>query len=79
MDQMFDIQKDYPFLITQALDLLSRDGVLFFSTNSREFDFDDRLFHGCVITDISKKTIPLDFHNQKIHRCWKISLASPKT
>ena len=73
MDQMFDIQKDYPFLITKALALLSRDGTLIFSTNSRDFDFDKSLFEGRTIFDISKKTIPLDFHNQKIHRCWKIS------
>jgi 23S rRNA G2069 N7-methylase RlmK/C1962 C5-methylase RlmI len=74
MDQMFDIQKDYPFLISKALALLSREGTLFFSTNSRDFDFDESLFDGCTIVDISKKTIPIDFHNQKIHRCWKISL-----
>lgn len=73
MDQMFDIQKDYPFLISKALTLLSPNGTLFFSTNSRDFDFDESLFDGCTILDISKKTIPIDFHNQKIHRCWKIS------
>lgn len=74
MDQMFDVQKDYPFLISKALALLSKGGTLFFSTNSREFTFDESLFTGALITDISKKTIPIDFHNQKIHRCWKISL-----
>lgn len=72
MDQMFDIQKDYPFLISKALALLSREGTLIFSTNSRDFDFDESLFGGCSIYDISAKTIPMDFHNQKIHRCWKI-------
>jgi 23S rRNA G2069 N7-methylase RlmK/C1962 C5-methylase RlmI len=76
MDQMFDIQKDYHFLISKALSLLSRGGVIIFSTNSRDFDFDESLFDGCAIVDISKKTIPLDFHNQKIHRCWKISLTN---
>lgn len=76
MDQMFDIQKDYPFLISKALALLSQDGTLIFSTNSRDFDFDESLFKGCEILDISKKTIPIDFHNQKIHRCWKIRNAS---
>lgn len=73
MDHMFDIQKDYPFLISKALSLLSREGILIFSTNSRDFHFDEDLFDGCSIVDISKKTIPLDFHSQKIHRCWKIS------
>ncbi len=75
MDQMFDVQKDYPFLITQALKLLSPDGTLFFSTNSRDFDFDTTLIQPCNIRDISKKTIPPDFHNQKIHRCWQIKLS----
>lgn len=74
MDQMFDIQKDYPFLISRALALLSPQGTLIFSTNSRDFDFNESLFEGYTILDISKKTIPIDFHNQKIHRCWKISL-----
>ncbi len=79
MHQMFDIQKDYPFLISRALALLSPGGTLIFSTNSRDFDFDDHLFDGCRIIDISKKTIPIDFHNQKIHRCWKISLTSTQS
>lgn len=73
MDQMFDVQKDYPFLIFKALALLSPEGTIIFSTNSRDFDFDEGLFTGCMIVDISKKTIPIDFHNQKIHRCWKIT------
>lgn len=74
MDQMFDVQKDYPFLISKAVPLLSPGGTLFFSTNSREFTFDESLFSGCKIIEISRKTLPIDFHNQKIHRCWQISL-----
>lgn len=76
MDQMFDIQKDYPFLISKALSLLAPNGTLFFSTNFRDFDFDETLFRGSTIIDISKKTIPIDFHDQKIHRCWKIVATS---
>jgi len=72
MDQMFDIQIDYISLISKALKLLSKEGVIFFSTNSRKFSFDESQFPECSIQDITKKTIPLDFHNQKIHRCWKI-------
>lgn len=72
MQEMFDIQQDYQELISATLKLLSKDGILFFSTNSRKFRFDDSLFSGFVCQDISASTIPLDFHNQKIHRCWKI-------
>ncbi|HAB98338.1 MAG TPA: SAM-dependent methyltransferase [Parachlamydiales bacterium] len=72
MDQMFDIQLDYPTLISKALQLLSANGVIFFSTNSRKFVFDQSLFPGCSIQDISKQTLPIDFHDPRIHFCWKI-------
>lgn len=72
MEGMFDIQVDYVFLITKALRLLSPGGVIFFSTNSRKFDFDASHFPASTIIDISAKTIPIDFHSHKIHRCWKI-------
>lgn len=73
MDEMFDIQEDYVFLIKHALKLLVPLGTLYFSTNSRKFKFDESLFPGCKIIDITQKTIPFDFHNQKIHYAWKIS------
>ncbi len=73
MTQMFDIQVDYIELLSQALELLEEDGVLFFSTNSRKFIFDKSHFTTCTITEISHKTIPLDFLNQKIHKCWTIT------
>jgi 23S rRNA G2069 N7-methylase RlmK/C1962 C5-methylase RlmI len=73
MEQLFDLQQDYLMLLSKALLLLSKGGTIFFSTNSRRFSFDQTLFPSCIIQDISKKTIPLDFHNQKIHRCWQIT------
>lgn len=72
MDQMFDIQLDYIPIISQALRILAPEGTLFFSTNSRKFKFDASNFDDCTIEEITDKTIPIDFHNQKIHRCWKI-------
>ena len=73
MEQLFDIQEDYVGLLSKALLLLSQGGTIFFSTNSRRFSFDQSFFPSCLIQDISAKTIPIDFHNQKIHRCWRIS------
>jgi Predicted SAM-dependent methyltransferases len=72
MDQMFNIQIDYAPLISKALKLLSPGGIIFFSTNSRKFRFDTTLFPSCEILDISKKTLPIDFHDPKIHYCWKL-------
>lgn len=78
MDQIFDIQVDYPFLISQALRLLSPQGNILFSTNSRHFTFAETscttsALPPCHIRDISAKTLPLDFRDPKIHQCWLIS------
>lgn len=73
MDQLFDIQVDYISLISKALKLLLKGGMIFFSTNSRKFAFDETQFEGHSITEISHKTLPIDFHDPKIHRCWKIA------
>ncbi|OGN63805.1 MAG: SAM-dependent methyltransferase [Chlamydiae bacterium RIFCSPHIGHO2_12_FULL_49_9] len=73
MDQMFDIQLDYIFLLKKALELLLPNGVIYFSTNSRRFSFDESEFPECEILDVSSKTLPIDFHDPKIHKCWRIS------
>lgn len=73
MDQLFDIQVDYIFLISRALKLLSADGTIFFSTNSRKFVLDESLFPSCSFIEISEKTCPPDFQQRNIHRCWKIT------
>lgn len=72
MEGMFDVQLDYIFLLSKALQLLSKEGVIFFSTNSRKFVFDKIAFASATIEEISYKTLPIDFHDPKIHRCWKI-------
>ncbi len=76
MEQMFDVQEDYIMLIEKSLKLLDDEGIIFFSTNSRKFRFDEGLFANCKIEEISHKTLPIDFHDKKIHRCWKISKRS---
>lgn len=73
MEEMFEIQADYLHLLSQALRLLTQGGTLFFSTNFRKFSFDPSLFPFCTVREITDQTIPLDFHNQKIHRCWQLS------
>jgi len=72
MEEMFDVQKDYVFLLKHALKLLEEGGVIFFSTNSKRFQFDKSLFSECIIEDISYKTAPEDNFKKKIHQCWTV-------
>jgi len=73
MDQLFDIQVDYISLLSKALKLLLQGGIIFFSTNSRKFVMDESLFQGCTFIEVSDKTLPIDFHDKRIHRAWKIT------
>lgn len=78
---LLDINRDWLWLVENCLNLLNKGGVLYFSTNSRKLNFDmekfsDKIYKGCnvKIMDISARTIPEDFRNERIHRCWKFFL-----
>lgn len=69
----FSVDRDHPELIRACLDRLARGGTLIFSTNSRGFQMDNAaLPGGFTAQDITQQTIPEDFRNDKIHRCWRI-------
>ncbi|MDD7416520.1 MAG: class I SAM-dependent methyltransferase [Treponemataceae bacterium] len=51
----------------------SGGGVLYFSTNSHRLKFDpEQLPAGFTAKDITDFSIPEDYRNKKIHRCWEI-------
>lgn len=72
MSQLFDIQKDHVDLIRKSMRLLSPGGVIIFSTNFRKFQMDASLLNEYQVVDITPKTMPIDFRDKHIHRCWKI-------
>ncbi|MBR1818828.1 MAG: class I SAM-dependent methyltransferase, partial [Neisseriaceae bacterium] len=72
MTHSFDIQRDHILLITQAMKLLSPNGVLYFSNNLRTFKLANEISEKYSVKDISAQSVPLDFRNKKIHRCWQI-------
>lgn len=73
MPDILDIQRDHPSLIRRAMQLLSPDGQLYFSTNLRGFIPESLIFNQFHWHDISHQSVPEDFRNRKIHQCWHIS------
>lgn len=72
MEGVFDVQRDHPRLLAQCARLLASGGVLYFSTNLRSFKpqaFPDEL----AGEEISARTVPEDFRNRRIHRCWRLT------
>ena len=70
---VLDVQRDHPWMIHQCMKLLSKDGELFFSTNMRKFQLEPTQHDWYQIDEISDDTVPEDFRNKKIHRCWYLT------
>jgi 23S rRNA (guanine2445-N2)-methyltransferase / 23S rRNA (guanine2069-N7)-methyltransferase len=73
MTNILDIQRDHQDLIDTVIHLLSPSGVLYFSTNLRQFKLAPQINEKYKVADISVETIDLDFkRNKRIHRCFLI-------
>lgn len=78
---VLDINKQWPQLVKDCLNILNPNGVLYFSTNSERLKFDLEQIPKVTISgksiscsDITNQTIPNDYSGSKPHRCWKICL-----
>lgn len=73
MEEDFEVEKDQVFLVKHCMRLLAPEGVLYFSNNKRKFKIDPALNEQYQIQDITGKTIPEDYRDQKVHHCFKIT------
>lgn len=73
MTSNFEVQRDHMTLVESAMTLLKNDGRLYFSNNKRDFKLDPQVSKIYDTKDITLDTIPIDFHDKKIHRCFEIS------
>jgi 23S rRNA (cytosine1962-C5)-methyltransferase len=78
---VLDINKDWPQLVKDCLNILSPNGTLYFSTNSERLKFDvskipPKTAAGLdfTCTDITDKTIPNDFAGKKPHKVWEFKI-----
>ena len=70
----FSIERDHPALLADVARFVAPGGEVFFSTNARRFRFDDaHLPAGFGGHEITKRTVPEDFRNRTIHRCWRLA------
>lgn len=78
---VLDINRDWPQLVKDCLNILAPGGKLYFSTNSERLKFDINKIppktaagSSFTCTDITDITIPVDFAGKKPHKVWKFSL-----
>jgi 23S rRNA (guanine2445-N2)-methyltransferase / 23S rRNA (guanine2069-N7)-methyltransferase len=74
----WDVERDHAELLELVARNLAPGGVVYFSTNFRRFHLDaDRLAAAFAIREITNRTIPEDFRNERIHRAWRMVAKGP--
>lgn len=79
---VLDINRDWPQLVKDCLNILAPGGSLYFSTNSERIKFDiskipPKTAGGSEFTwkEITEETIPVDFNGKKPHKVWQFTLS----
>ena len=75
MQDTLDVQRDHPYLIHEAMRLLTTEGKLFFSNNLRSFKMSSDIEDRYRVKNISLQTLPDDFRQHRIHQSWWIEHA----
>jgi 23S rRNA (guanine2445-N2)-methyltransferase / 23S rRNA (guanine2069-N7)-methyltransferase len=73
LEHDWDVQRDHGELLNRVISHVIPGGTIFFSTNARRFKLDVERLQGVAIRDITRQTIPEDFRNHRIHRCWRMT------
>jgi 23S rRNA (guanine2445-N2)-methyltransferase / 23S rRNA (guanine2069-N7)-methyltransferase len=69
----WDVDRDHAALLELVARNLAPGGVVYFSTNFRRFHLEEeRLAATYAIREITRRTIPEDFRNERIHRAWRL-------
>jgi 23S rRNA (cytosine1962-C5)-methyltransferase len=70
----FEIQDDHPQLIKSVMNLIEPGGKIYFSTNHQRFEPQLRGLGAKEVKEITEATMPSDYRNRQIHRCWQITV-----
>lgn len=70
--EVWDVQQHHAQLLELLLAQMAPGGKIYFSTNLRRFKFDEAALQHATVREITSQTIPPDFRNKRIHRCWTL-------
>ena len=73
MEDFLDVQKDHVELINDCMRILTKDGILFFSTNYTRFQIEKEKLRNSEIKDITAQTTPFDFAGKLKRQCFRIT------
>ncbi|MEC5142330.1 class I SAM-dependent methyltransferase [Chitinophaga sp. 212800010-3] len=73
MKEFLDIQRDHVTLLNKVLLATKKDGVVYFSNNYRRFVLEEDKITATSIRDITNQTLPFDFQQKMIRKCYRLT------
>ena len=70
--QEWDLQRDHAELLSRLIRLLAPAGSILLVAGARRFKMAGEQALGGTIRELTRQTVPDDFRNQRIHRCWRL-------
>jgi len=70
----WEVAQTHPEMLRHLIPLMEPGGVIYFSTNYRRFKLAEETLAelGVAWREISKQTVPPEYRNERIHRCWRL-------
>ena len=72
MNSDFDVLRDHRRLLEAVLAVTTPGGTVLFSTNHQRFVPDLEGLAVASLREITAQTVPVDYRNKQVHRCWRI-------
>jgi 23S rRNA G2069 N7-methylase RlmK/C1962 C5-methylase RlmI len=76
MQKKWSVGRDHAPVIDKLMNHLEEEGQLLFCTNLRDFKLDQSILDKFDVNNVTKRTIPEDFRDQKIHHFFIIKRKS---
>ncbi|MFB6455088.1 class I SAM-dependent methyltransferase [Chitinophaga sp. Hz27] len=73
MKEFLDVQRDHVMMLNKVLLATKKGGTIYFSNNYRRFVMEDDQIEAATIKDITAQTLPFDFQQKMIRKCYKIT------
>ena len=74
-DESFDINRDHTKLLRDVFKVMLPKGTVLFSTNHQRFEPRLETLPVKDLVELTPKTIPEDYRNRRVHRCWKMNVS----
>lgn len=70
----FNINSHHTQLLEKVFAVMAKNSTVIFSSNHQRFDPKFNKLKAKRITELTPKTIPEDYRNKQVHRCWQFDL-----